>query len=77
MGDRDRETQTHGLATPGGFISSTGVAGLTPGGGFGYLSRKHGLTVDNLRMIDLVDVDGRFVRAISIRTSFPTTQRDN
>lgn len=62
MRDLDRETQAHGLATPGGFISSTGVAGLTLGGGFGYLSRKHGLTVDNLRSVDMVGVDGRLVR---------------
>lgn len=63
ISDLDRETQAHGLATPGGFISSTGVAGLTLGGGFGYLSRKFGLTVDNLRSVDLVGVDGRTVRA--------------
>lgn len=63
IGDLDRETQAHGLATPGGFISSTGVAGLTLGGGFGYLSRKHGLTVDNLRSVDLVTAEGEFVRA--------------
>lgn len=61
--DLDAETQAHGLATPGGFISSTGVAGLTLGGGFGHLSRKHGLTVDSLRAVDLVTADGEFVRA--------------
>ncbi len=60
--DLDRETQAHALATPGGFISSTGLAGLTLGGGFGYLSRKHGLTVDNLRSADLVTAGGGFVR---------------
>lgn len=61
--DLDHETQAHGLATPGGFISSTGVAGLTLGGGFGYLSRKHGLTVDNLRSVDLVTADAEPVQA--------------
>ncbi|ROO36045.1 FAD-binding oxidoreductase, partial [Salinisphaera orenii] len=55
--------QVHGLATPGGFISSTGVAGLTLGGGFGYLSRKRGLTVDNLCSVDLVTAAGELVRA--------------
>ena len=63
VGDLDRETQEHGLAAPGGFISTTGVAGLTLGGGFGYLSRKHGLTVDSLRAVDLVTADGREIRA--------------
>jgi FAD/FMN-containing dehydrogenase len=63
ISDLDRETQTHGLATPGGFISSTGVAGLTLGGGFGYLSRKRGLSVDNLRAAELTSVDGRAMRA--------------
>jgi FAD/FMN-containing dehydrogenase len=61
--DLDQETQAHGLATPGGFISSTGVAGLTLGGGFGYLSRKHGLTVDNLHAIEMVSLGGKLVRA--------------
>lgn len=61
--DLDKETQAHGLATPGGFISSTGVAGLTLGGGFGHLSRKHGLTVDNLRSVDLVTAGAKPVQA--------------
>lgn len=60
--DLDRETQAFGLAAPGGFISSTGMAGLTLGGGFGYLSRKHGLTVDNLRAVDLVTAGGKPVQ---------------
>lgn len=61
--DFDLEAQAHGLATPAGFVSTTGVAGLTLGGGIGYLSRKHGLTVDNLRSIDLVTANGKFVQA--------------
>ena len=61
--DLDQETRAYGLATPGGFISSTGVAGLTLGGGFGYLSRKWGLTVDNLRSVDLVTADAELVPA--------------
>src|SRR5262245_60102262 len=62
-GELDRATQSHGLATTGGVISHTGVAGLTLGGGLGHLMRKHGLTVDNLRGVDLVTADGSRVRA--------------
>ena len=62
-GDVDHATGAFGLATPSGFVSTTGVAGLTLGGGSGYLSRHFGLTVDNLLAVDLVLADGSFVRA--------------
>lgn len=61
--DVDCETQARGLATPGGFISSTGIAGLTLGGGFGYASRRFGLTVDNLVSVELASAEGRCIRA--------------
>jgi FAD/FMN-containing dehydrogenase len=63
LGDVDRETQAHGLAAVLGFVSATGCAGLTLGGGFGYLTRRFGWTTDNLASIDLVIADGRIVRA--------------
>ena len=63
LGDLDRETQVHGLAAVLGFVSNTGIAGLTLGGGFGYLSRRFGWTCDNVTAMDLVTADGRVVRA--------------
>src|SRR5436309_1528842 len=62
-GEVDHATHPFGLATPSGFISTTGVGGLTLGGGTGYLSRTYGLTIDNLLEVDMVLADGSFVTA--------------
>jgi len=62
-GSLDRETQQFGLATTGGTVSITGLAGLTLGGGMGWLMRRHGLVCDNLVSVDVVTADGQFVRA--------------
>ena len=62
-GELDAETQGFGLATTGGLVTSTGVAGFTLGGGIGWLMRKHGLACDNLVAADVVTADGRLVRA--------------
>jgi FAD/FMN-containing dehydrogenase len=63
LGDVDRETQLHGLAAVLGFVSQTGIAGLTLGGGFGYLTRRWGWTSDNVVGMEMVTPDGRLVRA--------------
>jgi hypothetical protein len=62
-GDYDRETQAFGLASTGGVISTTGIAGLTLGGGIGWLMRKYGLACDHLRSVDLVTADGQLLTA--------------
>ena len=68
-GDFDHEAQAFGLATTGGIVSTTGVAGVTLGGGLGYLARTYGLAHDNLRSMDVVTADGELVRASEDRHS--------
>jgi FAD/FMN-containing dehydrogenase len=63
LGELDKETQAFGLAAPSGIVTHTGVAGLTLGGGIGWIQRKHGLSVDKLRSVDLVTADGELLKA--------------
>jgi FAD/FMN-containing dehydrogenase len=63
LGELDRETQAFGLAVPSGIVTHTGVAGLTLGGGIGWIMRKHGLSVDQLNSVDVVTADGEFLKA--------------
>jgi FAD/FMN-containing dehydrogenase len=63
LGELDREAQAFGLAVPAGFISHTGMAGLTLGGGIGFFMRKFGLTIDSLLSVDMITADGDFVKA--------------
>ncbi len=63
LADVDRETQAFGLAVPTGINSTTGIAGLTLGGGFGWITRKFGMTIDNLVSADVVTADGKLLRA--------------
>jgi hypothetical protein len=63
LGELDRETQAFGLAVPAGIVTHTGLAGLTLGGGIGWLMRKYGLTIDQLLSVDLITADGEFLKA--------------
>ena len=69
LGDLDRETQAFGLAVPAGIVTTTGVAGLTLGGGIGWIMRKHGLSIDQLVSVDLVTAEGEFVQASADRNA--------
>ncbi len=69
-GDVDRETQIFGLATPGGVVSTTGIGGLTLHGGWGWLRRKHGYSLDNLLSVEIVTADGQ------VRTASATEHPD-
>lgn len=63
LGELDRETQAFGLVAPSGVVSTTGIAGLTLGGGLGWLRKKYGLSIDNLISVDVVTADGHFLNA--------------
>ncbi len=69
LADVDKETQSFGLAVPTGINSTTGIAGLTLGGGFGWITRKFGLTIDNLVSADVVTANGELVRASQTQNS--------
>src|SRR5512132_4051065 len=69
LGDLDRETQAFGLAVPSGIVTHTGVAGLTLGGGIGWIMRWHGLSIDQLVSVDLVTADGEFIQASADRNA--------
>ncbi|HCU52593.1 MAG TPA: FAD-linked oxidase [Micromonosporaceae bacterium] len=69
LGDLDHETQIFGMAVPAGIVTHTGLAGLTLGGGIGWLMRKYGLTIDNLLSVDLVTADGDLVKASAQQNS--------
>ena len=62
-GEFNAQTHEHGLATPGGDVAAVGIAGLTLGGGMGWLMRKHGMTIDNVMAVDIVTADGRLLTA--------------
>jgi FAD/FMN-containing dehydrogenase len=69
LGELDRETQEFGLAAPSGIVTHTGVAGLTLGGGIGWIQRKHGLSVDRLRAVDVVTADGELLQASPVENA--------